>query len=98
VSRYQLAIEAEMDLEAIVQQIAVTTGPRAALRVEGTFRQAFGTLAEAPRAGHARPDLTERPYLFWPVWSYLIVYDPEAEPLLIMRIIHGARDIGQIFD
>lgn len=97
-SRYRLAVEADNDLEAIVEHIAVTTGPRAALRVEEVFRQAFGTLAEAPRAGHPRPDLTDRPYLFWRVWSYLIVYDPQTQPLVIMRIIHGARDVEHVLD
>lgn len=97
-SRYELAAEAEADLDAIFQHIATVSGPRAAMRVMQEFRRAFRTLADAPRAGHARRDLTERPFLFWRTWSYLIAYNPEAEPLLIMRIIHGARDVGEILD
>jgi len=28
---------------------------------------------------------------FWPVGSYLIIYDPDSRPLGIVRIVRGAR-------
>jgi plasmid stabilization system protein ParE len=42
---------------------------------------AFRLLASHPEAGHFRGDLTPLPVKFWPVFSYLIVYDPAARPL-----------------
>lgn len=97
-SGYRLAAEATADLDRIYEHVAAATGPAAALRVKRTFDRAFQTLAAAPRIGHARHDLTERPLLFWPVWSYFVIYDPGAEPLIIMRVLHGARDLAQILD
>jgi antitoxin ParD1/3/4 len=49
-----------------------------------------------PGQGHTRKDLTDLPVLFWPVGSYLIVYDPEKRPLEILRVLHGARDVETI--
>jgi plasmid stabilization system protein ParE len=31
--------------------------------------------------------------LFWPVWQYLIVYRADSNPLEIVRIVHGRRDV-----
>ena len=58
-----------------------------------------GLLATKPRAGRPRPDLTRFPVNFWVVPhypNYLIVYDPEAKPLQIIRILHAARDLPTI--
>jgi plasmid stabilization system protein ParE len=46
-----------------------------------------------------RPDLTPLPVRFWaalPYHNYFIVYDPETEPLRVIRIIHAARDLPSI--
>lgn len=47
-------------------------------------------LAQMPGMG-LREDLTDEPLRFWPVYSYLIIYRPETQPLEIVRILHGAR-------
>ena len=46
--------------------------------------------------GHLRTDLAQEPLRFWPVYSYLIIYRPDAEPLEIVRVLHGARDVAQL--
>ena len=47
--------------------------------------------------GYRRDDLTTRKdVLFWPVYSYLIIYRPHTKPLEILRILHGKRDIKNI--
>lgn len=54
------------------------------------------TLARSPHAGQARPDLTRRALRFWtvsPFKNYVVVYDPDTQPLRILRILHGARNI-----
>jgi len=48
--------------------------------------------------GHAREDLTPRPVLFWAVHSFLIVYRPETEPLEILRVVSGWRDVSEVLD
>ena len=38
-------------------------------------------VAERPGIGHTRADLAREPVRFWPVYSYLIIYRPETNPL-----------------
>jgi len=69
---------------------------RAARKVRLQILDACRRLAENPGIGHARSDLTNQGVRFWPVGSYLIIYDPDSRPLGIVRIVHGARDVGQM--
>ena len=48
-------------------------------------------LASFPRMGHLRADITDEPYRFWSV------YLPDTKPLEIVRVMHGARDLGKFF-
>jgi len=59
---------------------------------------AFSLLASHPEAGHLRQDLTSLPVKFWSVFSYLIVYDPAARPIAIVRVLDGRRDVRAILD
>jgi len=43
-----------------------------------------------------REDLTDRRLKFWSVYSYLVVYDPVGDPLTIVAVLHGVRDVAQI--
>jgi antitoxin ParD1/3/4/toxin ParE1/3/4 len=54
------------------------------------------TIIVAIQAGHQRQDLTPLPVKFWLVFSYLVVYDPAARPLAIVRVLHGRRDVEAI--
>jgi antitoxin ParD1/3/4/toxin ParE1/3/4 len=49
-----------------------------------------------PGMGHTREDLTARRVKFWSVFSYYVVYDPECNPIEIITVIHGARDVQQL--
>jgi antitoxin ParD1/3/4/toxin ParE1/3/4 len=53
-------------------------------------------LAQTPGMGHLREDLADEPLRFWPVYSYLIIYRPETDPLEIVRVLHGARDVRAV--
>ena len=68
----------------------------AAERVSDAIEAAMARLAEHPMLGHVRVDLTSRPYRFWSVYSYLIVYQPAPAPIQIIRVLHGARDITEL--
>jgi plasmid stabilization system protein ParE len=92
---YRLTERAEADVDAIADFIAVDSVD-AAVKVVLALEDAFVLLASRPGIGHAREDLTDRPLKFWSVYSYLVVYDPAGEPLTIVAVPHGARDIAQI--
>jgi antitoxin ParD1/3/4/toxin ParE1/3/4 len=34
---------------------------------------------------------------FWPVFSYLIVYDPMIKPVGVARVLHGSQDLDAMF-
>ena len=70
-----------------------------ARRILGEFVAAFRFLSRNPGAGHRRADLCgDRPVLFWPIRDYLILYRPGSEPLQILTIVRGSRDIPAIID
>jgi len=94
-ARFRLTPNAESQLGDILEFIA-TDSESAAVRVRDAMYEAFGLLASHPQMGHARQDLTARPLRFWSVYSYLVVYDPSCEPLAILAVLHGARDVEQI--
>ena len=93
-TRYRFTPQAARDLFDIWDYIAQDS-PRAADKVEEAISLACVLLADSPRMGMVRKDLTSLPLRFWvvsPYPNYLIVYDPEKKPLRIVRVIHGKRD------
>jgi antitoxin ParD1/3/4 len=93
--RYALTAAARADLSEIADYIR-EDNPDAAKRVVKSLQEAMGRLARVPGMGHLREDLTRRPFRFWPVYSYLIVYRSETQPLQILRILHSARDVKSL--
>ncbi|MDR3519129.1 MAG: type II toxin-antitoxin system RelE/ParE family toxin [Azospirillaceae bacterium] len=59
--------------------------------------QAAGRIGEHPRIGSERPDLADSPYRFLvPAgFAYIVIYNAERHPPLIVRILHGARDLPE---
>lgn len=97
-SRYQFTPEAVDDLFEIWSFIAADS-IEAADRVESAIYEACDFLADSPLAGRVRSDLTSLPLRFWvlqPYSNYLIVYDPKTDPVRIIRILHGARNIPSL--
>jgi toxin ParE1/3/4 len=68
-----------------------------ALHVSTKIANAFEFLAATPGMGHPRPDLTPEPVKFWQVFSYLIVYDPARQPIVIARVLHSSQDLEALF-
>ena len=95
-SRYVLAPQAARDLVQIWRYIKKHASETTADRVESVIRGKIAFLAGTPGAGHTRRDLTELPVKFFPVYSYLIVYLPEAQPLQVVSILHGRRDVERV--
>ncbi len=91
---FQLTALAEADLTEIVDYVADASSPTRAEGLRRDLWEAIVRLAEMPGLGHAREDLTHQHVLFWPVHSFLIVYQPETRPLRIVRVLSGWRDIA----
>lgn len=80
------------DLDEIWDHISESNAD-AADRVMREFERAFERLARDPRIGHGHFCLAEQSGL--PVYTlrkYLIIYNPAVKPLLVVAVIHGARD------
>lgn len=94
-ARFRLSPAAEEQIGEILEFIAADN-QNAALRIRNALYEAFEQLARLPGMGHKREDLTDRPLKFWTVYPYLVVYVPESEPLTIIAVLHGARDVEQL--
>ena len=92
--RFKLSPEAAQDIREIWVYIAADS-IKAARRVRLQILDACQTIARNPGIGHSREDLTDKPVLFWPTGSYLIIY-AARKPLEIVRVLHGARDIPSL--
>ena len=95
---FRLTRDAIDDLDVIWLHI-YRSNPKAADAVEEEIRVACASLAASPLQGHLRRDLTKRPVRFWtlPKYpNYMIVYDPHAKPLAILRVLHGMRDLKRL--
>jgi len=93
---YSVTLVAQSEIEEIITSIW-QENPGAAEQVEERLFQAFDLLAENPRLGHQRQDLTDRPVLFWPVrrTPYAVIYRADS-PIVILRVIHSHRDIASL--
>jgi plasmid stabilization system protein ParE len=94
--RYVLAPQAVRDLVDIWRYLKKESSQETADRVESMVRSKFVYLAGFPRGGHRRRDLTSADVRFFSIYSYLIVYGPETEPLQIVAILHARRDVANI--
>lgn len=92
---YQVSAEADDDLFEIWRRIAQDS-VELANRIEGEFYSLFESLARMPRQGHSRKDLTNRSVLFFPLYSFLVVYQPDANPIRIMAVLRAKRNVKRI--
>ena len=58
--------------------------------------EAGDRLARFPEIGRKRGDLTAD-LRSWAVGSYVVFYRPTEDGILTIRILHGARDAGEVF-
>lgn len=83
---------ARADLLDIWLEIA-KSDPAAADRLYDRLEDHVTVLAQFPKAGVARPDIAEEARIL--VESpYLILYRVRPDEVQIVRVLHGARDIG----
>lgn len=88
---------AEVELEDVLGFVADHDGVQRALHVHGKFVEAFELLAFQPGSGTTRPKLTGQRVRWWPVFKWIVIYDPTSSPISILRVIHGARELDRLF-
>lgn len=93
---YDVTEAAADDLKGIDDYLLVNDGVDAAERVSRALEEAFDLLAGQPMVGHRRRDLIARPYRFWSAMGFLIIYDADASPIRIVRVLHGRRDVTAV--
>ena len=94
-SLYAISLEAQNDLFEIWQRIAEDSVPLAN-RIDGEFHALFETLGRMPGQGHARKDLTSRPVLFFPLYSFLVTYQADITPIRIIAVVRGKRNVKHL--
>lgn len=67
-------------------------------RIRDELFQAMKKLGEKPGLGHFRSDLSSEPLRFWLVRNFLVIYRSELQPIQIVRILHGSRDIQTLLE
>jgi toxin ParE1/3/4 len=92
---YALSSIASFDLKEMSRYIS-GDNPEAARRLIKKLRQAMNHLGENPKMGRRRVDLHDSIYSF-PVDRYIIFYTTEEKGIRVMRVLHGARELSEIF-
>ena len=93
---YRIARKADADIERICDSLAVHN-PEAADRLDQQIHRAIQLVAKFPGLGHTRPDVQDKRYLFRAVGNYVIAYRLENKEVVVVRVIHGARDFRKLF-
>ena len=90
-----LTPQAEIDLEEIGDYIALDNPKRAVSFIQ-EIRQHCERIADGPTRYVARPDLGEA-IRICAHGNYLIVFEPYDDGALILRVLHGARNLPGLF-
>jgi toxin ParE1/3/4 len=94
-ARLTITTHARTDLQEIHSHIA-KDNPEAAQRFVLRLRAKARQLAETPGMGRSREDL--RPDLFsFPVGQYVLFYREQPGGIVLVRVIHGRRDLPALF-
>jgi toxin ParE1/3/4 len=92
-----LSQAARRDLTAAARWIT-KDNPAAARALRNAVAKAAQLIGDHPRIGNVRPDLAEEPYRFLTLtgFPYGILYNADRSPPLIVRVLHGARDLSEL--
>jgi toxin ParE1/3/4 len=95
---HRLATRAEADLDDIWYYVAKESGSiEIANRLIDSITDRFSLLASFPHLGRARDDDFGVDSRSMAVGDYVIVYVVVAEDILILRVVHGRRDLEALF-
>ena len=95
-ARLFISAHARADLQEIHVYIA-KDNPEAARRLLERLRARARALSEMPGMGRSREDL--RPGLFsFPIGRYVLFYCPQPCGIVLVRVLHGRRNVPALFD
>jgi toxin ParE1/3/4 len=92
---YRIAPLAQFDLDKIFDHVA-RDSVRGAERLMARLQKRFLLLAEHPLLGEQRDDLRSGLRAFT-VGNYVIFYRLEESRVVIVRVLHAARDVDALF-
>jgi toxin ParE1/3/4 len=94
---HRRALEADFDLDDIWYYVAKNSGSMdVADRLINSITDRFYLLAKYPQMGRARDDLRAGLRSF-PVGEYVLIYRIEEGDAVILRVLHGSRNIHALF-
>ena len=95
--KYRLTEAALADVRELTRHIRlVQKSSQNARLVASRLKATFNKLARIPSLGHTREELADDHVLVYPVTGVLVIYNPTVKPLMILRVIHGARVLGKV--
>jgi plasmid stabilization system protein ParE len=93
---YTLSPRAIADLRSILRRSFEQYGSIGAARLQQRLEKRFEGIAAGTVLGHRRHDVTpRRPIRFVTERPFVIAFDPDTK--VILRIVHGARDMRRVF-
>jgi toxin ParE1/3/4 len=95
---HRLAPQAAADLNDIWYYVAIESGSvETADRFVDSITERFLLLASYPYLGRPREDDLGIGLRSFPVGDYVIVYLVEDKEVFILRVVHGRRDMDELF-
>ena len=95
-ARLTISAHARADLEEIRDYIA-KDNPGAARGVVLRLRATGRKLAQTPGIGRSREEDLRPGLLSFPVGSHVLFYQAQPDGILLVRVLHGGRDLPAIF-
>ncbi len=99
-SEFRLSPEAEAELDGIWVHVARESGSiDIATRVLDSITERFWLLARYPYVGRRRDDDLRPGLRSFTAGDYVIIHSiVEDDVVLILRVVHGSRDLVALFD
>ncbi|MFI5459737.1 MAG: type II toxin-antitoxin system RelE/ParE family toxin [Isosphaerales bacterium] len=91
----KLTDQAKVDLREIWYSIASDRDQRTADRVVTQIFDKCHNHAQFPESGRLREELS-RGLRSFPVRPYVVFYSPFEDTILVLRILHGRRDLTRV--
>ena len=94
-----LSPRAERELTAAARWIA-RDNKTAARELNAAVKRAAQQIGSHPYCGRSAPEAAREPFRVLTLrgFPYLLIYDPERQPPIIARIVHGARDLPTVLN
>ena len=94
-ANYVITRQAEDDIAEIIAYI-VADNWDAALKFNSRLIEIFEILSRTPKGGRERPELLPNARSI-PEGNYLVFYQEFEKNIAILRVLHCARDLDEIF-